>query len=81
MVLGIDPPRVHDLATLYALRTKTEAPPAEIARLITSLQPFAVKDRYPLLLARAVPRAEVKALVPAVAAEVESLAVHVFPKT
>lgn len=47
--------------------------PVGIARLITSLQPFAVEDRYPLLMLREVPRDEVHALLPLVAAEVESL--------
>lgn len=73
VLAGTRPPPIHDLRVLLALRTSGNAPLAQTASLITTLQPFAIEERYPLLVPKEASRSELQAVVSSVEAEVKAL--------
>lgn len=55
---GTEPPRIHDLAELYARVGPIPGLPAEVADLLAAAAPWAVQVRYPGLETDALPDAE-----------------------
>ena len=71
---GCEPPRTHDLVRLHQMLSERGCRHPLSPANITLLQPFAVEDRYPLLLPTDGDRQELRAAWDAVARLVDTLA-------